>query len=135
MIGLSACRARAGMPAPRTDFVKGRFGAIPRNRATLRLRAGRQPPRVIPSDGTRKVSNMCSVVCLLPESPPRDERPVESLEQEICELAAHIAVATCRWLELVAEFDDRGGGAEGGVNSCAHWLSWRGSLGVVSPRG
>jgi len=53
---------------------------------------------------------------------------LESLEREICELAAHIAVAMCRWLELVAEFDDRRGWAEWGVNSCAHWLSWRCSI-------
>jgi len=53
---------------------------------------------------------------------------LESLEREICELAAHIAVATCRWLELVAEFDDRRGWAEWGVKSCAHWLSWRCSI-------
>ncbi len=56
------------------------------------------------------------------------------LEREICELAAHIAAATCRWLELVAEFDDRGGWAEWGVKSCAHWLSWRCSIGLVTAR-
>jgi hypothetical protein len=59
---------------------------------------------------------------------------LEALEREICELAAHIAVATCRWLELVAEFDDRGGWAEWGVKSCAHWLSWRCSIGLVTAR-
>jgi hypothetical protein len=34
----------------------------------------------------------------------------------------------------VAEFDDRGGWAEWGVKSCAHWLSWRCSLGLVTAR-
>jgi Domain of unknown function (DUF222)/HNH endonuclease len=62
------------------------------------------------------------------------ERSIESLEREICELAAHIAVATCRWLELLAEFDDRGGWAEWGVKTCAHWLSWRCSLGLGTAR-
>jgi len=56
------------------------------------------------------------------------------LEREICELAAHIAVAECRWLLLVAEFDTRGGWAEWGVKSCAHWLSWRCSIGLPVAR-
>ena len=59
---------------------------------------------------------------------------LEDLEREICELAAHIAAATCRWLELLAEFDDRGGWAEWGIKSCAHWLSWRCSLGLRAAR-
>ncbi len=76
---------------------------------------------------------MCSVVDVTVET----REPVaslEALEREICELAAHIAVATCRWLELVAEFDERGGWAEWGVKSCAHWLSWRCSIGLVTAR-
>ena len=77
---------------------------------------------------------MCSVVCDERQASSGGERPLESLEQEICELAAHIAVAMCRWLELVAEFDERGGWAEWGVNSCAHWLSWRCSIGLVTAR-
>ncbi len=59
---------------------------------------------------------------------------LETLEREICELAAHIAVATCRWLGLVAEFDDRRGWAEWGVKSCAHWLSWRCSVALGAAR-
>ena len=69
-----------------------------------------------------------------PSPPECDQRSIESLEREICELAAHIAVATCRWLELVAEFDERGGWAEWGIKSCAHWLSWRCSLGLGTAR-
>lgn len=59
---------------------------------------------------------------------------LEELEREICELAGHLAAATCRWLQLVAEFDERGGWAEWGVNSCAHWLSWRCSIGLITAR-
>jgi len=59
---------------------------------------------------------------------PEKPASLADLEREICELAAHIAVATCRWLLLVAEFDSRGGWAEWGVRSCAHWLSWRCSI-------
>ncbi|HWC87545.1 MAG TPA: DUF222 domain-containing protein [Solirubrobacteraceae bacterium] len=59
---------------------------------------------------------------------------LEVLEREICELAAHLAAATCRWLTLVAEFDERLGWAEWGVKSCAHWLSWRCSIGLGTAR-
>jgi hypothetical protein len=65
---------------------------------------------------------MCSVVVDDPTPPPV---PLHVLETQICEAAADLAAATCRWLTLVAEFDARGGWAEWGVQSCAHWLSWR----------
>jgi hypothetical protein len=39
--------------------------------------------------------------------------PLDHLEQRICELAGHLAAATCRFLQLVAEFDAREG-----------WASW-----------
>jgi hypothetical protein len=53
---------------------------------------------------------------------------VDELERQICQLAGHIAAATCRWLMLLAEFDDRNGWWGWGTKSCAHWLSWRCSL-------
>jgi hypothetical protein len=59
---------------------------------------------------------------------------IEELERQICELAAHLAAGTCRWLMLVAEFDEREGWAEWGVKSCAHWLSWRCSIGLGTAR-
>ncbi len=68
-----------------------------------------------------------------PEGSPA-ELSLRRLEREICELAAHLAAATCRWLMLVAEWDRLGGWAEWGVNSCAHWLSWRCSIGLVAAR-
>jgi Domain of unknown function (DUF222)/HNH endonuclease len=70
---------------------------------------------------------MCSTAPLVFQRPVKPAS-LEALEREICELAAHIAVAECRWLLLVAEFDTRGGWAEWGVKSCAHWLSWRCSI-------
>jgi hypothetical protein len=60
--------------------------------------------------------------------------PLELLEREICTLAAELSAATCRWLLLVAEFDARGGWAEWGVRSCAHWLSWRCGIGLHTAR-
>ncbi|HEY2655584.1 MAG TPA: DUF222 domain-containing protein [Solirubrobacteraceae bacterium] len=72
------------------------------------------------------------------QPPDQQSKPgaasLEDLEREICELAGHIAAATCRWLELLAEFDDRRGWAEWGIRSCAHWLSWRCSLGLRTAR-
>ena len=37
------------------------------------------------------------------------DAPLEWLEERICELAAHLAAGTCRFLQLVAEFDARRG--------------------------
>jgi hypothetical protein len=54
--------------------------------------------------------------------------PLEDLEREICELSAHIAAAMCRFLILLAEWDERGGWCEWGCRSCAQWLSWRCSI-------
>jgi 5-methylcytosine-specific restriction endonuclease McrA len=51
--------------------------------------------------------------------------PLERLEAQICEVAGHLAAATCRFLVLLAEFDDRRGWASWEMNSCAAWLSWK----------
>jgi hypothetical protein len=51
--------------------------------------------------------------------------PLERLEERICELAAHLAAGTCRFLELVAEFDARRGWACWDLPSCAAWLAWK----------
>jgi hypothetical protein len=59
---------------------------------------------------------------------------IDGLADEITALASHIHAATCRWLGLVAEFERRGGWAEWGCRSCAHWLSWRCSIGLVAAR-
>jgi hypothetical protein len=62
------------------------------------------------------------------------ERPLERLEAEICDLAAHLAAATCRWLLLVGEFDRRRGWAGWGLLSCAHWLSWKCGISLKTAR-
>ena len=64
----------------------------------------------------------------------REVRPLELLEREITQLAAHIHAATCRWLGLVAEFDRREGWASWGCKSCAHWLAYTCALGSVAAR-
>jgi hypothetical protein len=54
--------------------------------------------------------------------------PLRDLESELLGLAGHIAAAECRFLQLLAEFDDRGGWCGDGIRSCAHWLSWRAGM-------
>jgi 5-methylcytosine-specific restriction endonuclease McrA len=58
-------------------------------------------------------------------SPAPPPVPLERLEAQICEVAGHLAAATCQFLVLLAEFDARRGWASWEVNSCAAWLSWK----------
>jgi hypothetical protein len=51
--------------------------------------------------------------------------PLERLEAEICELAGHLAAATCRFLVLVGDFDARRGWESWELPSCAAWLAWK----------
>ena len=49
---------------------------------------------------------------------------LERLGDEIAQLAAHLDAATARLLDLIREFDARGGWGNG-FTSCAAWLTWR----------
>ena len=49
---------------------------------------------------------------------------MDRLGHEIAELSAHLDAATAHLLDLIREFDARGGWNTG-FRSCAHWLSWR----------
>src|SRR3989441_3288394 len=49
---------------------------------------------------------------------------MDRLGDEIAELSAHLDAATGRLLDLIREFDARGGWNTG-FSSCAAWLSWR----------
>ncbi len=60
-----------------------------------------------------------------PGGPEGPEAPLEWLEERICELAGHLAAGTCRFLQLVAEFDARRGWACWDLPSCAAWLAWK----------
>ena len=57
---------------------------------------------------------------------PTPERIAEldRLGDAIAELSAHLEAATARLLDLIREFDARGGWGNG-FRSCAAWLSWR----------
>src|SRR5436309_13235763 len=48
----------------------------------------------------------------------------DRLGDEIAELSAHLDAATARLLDLIREYDARGGW-NNGFRSCAAWLSWR----------
>src|SRR6266542_1678494 len=49
---------------------------------------------------------------------------LDRLGDEIAELSAHLDAATARLLDLVRDFDARGGWNTG-FSSCAAWLTWR----------
>jgi hypothetical protein len=58
---------------------------------------------------------------------------LDRLGDEIAELSAHLDAATARLLELIREFDARGGWNTG-FRSCAEWLSWRVGLDLGAAR-
>src|SRR6187549_2187982 len=66
------------------------------------------------------------------ESPSRVQE-LDRLGDEIAELSAHLEAATARLLDLIREFDARGGW-NNGFRSCAHWLSWRIGLDLGAAR-
>lgn len=51
--------------------------------------------------------------------------PLERLEARICELGGHLTAATCQFLLLIADFDERQGWADWEMASCAAWVSWK----------
>src|SRR5689334_2070316 len=80
------------------------------------------------TDGSSSSSVLAAVVppadaAASPAGPP--PVPLERLEAQICELAGHLAAATCQFLVLLAGFDARRGWASWEMTSCAAWLSWK----------
>jgi hypothetical protein len=67
-------------------------------------------------------------------TPESEQRPLPEVEAELCTLAGHIAAATGDFLVLLGEFDERDGWAGVGVQSCAHWLSWRCAMSLSTAR-
>src|SRR5512132_1999858 len=58
---------------------------------------------------------------------------LDRVGDEIAELSAHLDAATARLLELIRQFDARGGWNTG-FASCAAWLSWRVGLDLGAAR-
>jgi hypothetical protein len=66
-------------------------------------------------------------------STPHPAVELDRLGDEIAELSAHLDAATARLLELIRQFDARGGWNTG-FRSCAAWLSWRVGLDLGAAR-
>src|SRR5437763_15046030 len=49
---------------------------------------------------------------------------LDRLGDQIAELSAHLDAASAQLLDLIREFDARGGWGHG-FSSCAAWLTWR----------
>src|SRR5262245_7945691 len=64
---------------------------------------------------------------------PNPTADLDRLGDEIAELSAHLEAATARLLDLIREFDARGGWNTG-FRSCAAWLSWRVGLDLGAAR-
>src|SRR3989449_10836415 len=64
---------------------------------------------------------------------PDNVLELDRLGDEIAELSAHVDAATARLLDLIREFDARGGWNTR-FSSCAAWLSWRAGLDVGAAR-
>ena len=64
---------------------------------------------------------------------PEPIAEMDRLGDEIAELSAHLEAATAHLLELIREFDARGGWNHG-FRSCAHWLAWRVGLELGAAR-
>jgi 5-methylcytosine-specific restriction endonuclease McrA len=64
---------------------------------------------------------------------PEPVAELDRLGDEIAELSAHVEAATARLLDLIRDFDARGGWNTG-FRSCAAWLSWRVGLDLGAAR-
>ena len=58
----------------------------------------------------------------------------DELAEEIAALSAQLQSADYRLLVLLREFDEKGGWAQQGCKTCAHWLSWRVGLNAGAAR-
>jgi Domain of unknown function (DUF222)/HNH endonuclease len=66
-------------------------------------------------------------------TPSTSTAELDRLGDQIAELSAHLEAATARLLELIREFDARGGWNHG-FRSCAEWLSYRVGLDLGAAR-
>jgi hypothetical protein len=82
------------------------------------------------SVGAAKIEHMTETLAGTPP-PGTTDLTTAQLEAEICRLAGHIAAATCRFLDLILDFDDREGWAAWDMPSCAAWLSWKCQLSPI----
>src|SRR3989449_2496818 len=92
------------------------------------------PPRWLENPGVespqQKGDSLMSICISTTTEPPAE---LDRLGDEIAELSAHLEAATARLLDLIREFDARGGWNIG-FRSCAAWLSWRVGLDLGAAR-
>ena len=81
-------------------------------------------------------SELATLHLLPPGAPPvsLDHPPAESLEDQLSTLYAQITVATCQWLQLLAQFDSQKIAARNGFLSTAHWLNYRCGIALGAAR-
>src|SRR6185295_2792256 len=79
--------------------------------------------------GTTPMENIALQIAATPETIV----DVDRLGNEIAELSAHLEAATAQLLDLIREFDERGGWNHG-FRSCAHWLAWRVGMALGAAR-
>ena len=66
-------------------------------------------------------------------APHASTTELDRLGDEIAELSGHLDAASARLLDLIRDFDTRGGW-NNGFRSCAEWLSWRVGLDLGAAR-
>ena len=71
--------------------------------------------------------------CFRVQPTPDHIAQLERLGDQIAELSAHLDAAIARLLDLIRDFDERGGW-NNGFRSCAHWLNWRVGLELGAAR-
>ena len=59
---------------------------------------------------------------------------IESIEDELTEMAGHINAINYRFIKLLADFDFMGGWKAPGVKSYAAWLNWKCGIGLMAAR-
>src|SRR5437867_13441777 len=79
---------------------------------------------IVASRGSPTAPNLGCRVASAEGGLAMDTRSLDRLGDEIADLSAHLDAATARLLDLIREFDARGGWNTG-FRSCAAWLSWR----------
>src|SRR5438132_13342122 len=127
---MAAFRRPSQMPAQRRALARRRrHGRVRIEKSWIAARSSiLQVPRRLENQGVespqRKGDSFMEI--RTPDIPTALE-PAAELDQlgdEIAELSAHIEAATAHLLDLIREFDARGGWNTG-FRSCAAWLAWR----------
>jgi hypothetical protein len=80
--------------------------------------------RPAPATSSREEPRRSGEQAIPIRTPLAHAEDLDRLGDEIAELSVHLEAATARLLDLIREFDARGGWSNG-FRSCAAWLSWR----------